>query len=125
YGTVPDEVIQYAAGFYGQTVAPVDADVLDKIMAAPRAREVIANPPEMPDLDELKKRYGTEDDDELIYRAFVPQPDIDKMRAAGPVRRDFPLLSSPELEDVRKLMQVATMPVVEMKSEGLNISLRR
>ncbi len=24
YGTVPDEVIQYAAGFYGQTVAPVD-----------------------------------------------------------------------------------------------------
>lgn len=125
YGTVPDEVIQYAAGFYGQTVAPVDADVLDKIMAAPRAKEVIANPPEMPDLDELKKRYGTEDDDELIYRAFVPQPDIDKMRAAGPVRQDFPLLSSPELEDVRKLMQVATMPVVEMKSEGLNISLRR
>lgn len=125
YGTVPDEVIQYAAGFYGQTVAPVDADVLDKIMAAPRAKEVIANPPEMPDLDELKKRYGTEDDDELIYRAFVPQPDIDKMRAAGPVRQDFPLLSSPELEDVRKLMQVATMPVLEMKSEGLNISLRR
>lgn len=125
YGTVPDEVIQYAAGFYGQPVAPVDTDVLDKIMAAPRAKEVIANPPEMPDLDELKKRYGTEDDDELIYRAFVPQPDIDKMRAAGPVRRDFPLLSSPELEDVRKLMQVATMPVVEMKSEGLNISLRR
>lgn len=125
YGTVPDEVIQYAAGFYGQTVAPVDADVLDKIMAAPRAKEVIANPPEMTDLDELKKRYGTEDDDELIYRAFVPQPDIDKMRAAGPVRQDFPLLSSPELEDVRKLMQVATMPVLEMKSEGLNISLRR
>jgi oxaloacetate decarboxylase alpha subunit len=125
YGTVPDEVIQYAGGFYGQTVAPVDADVLDRIMAAPRAKEVLANPPETPDLAELQKRYGTEDEDELIYRAFVPQPDIDKMRAAGPVRRDFPLLSSPELEDVRKLMQVATMPVVEMKSEGLNISLRR
>ncbi len=125
YGTVPDEVIQYAGGFYGQTVAPVDADVLDRIMAAPRVKEVLANPPEMPDLDELKKRYGTEDPDELIYRAFVPQADIDKMRAAGPVRLDFPLLSSSELEDVRKLMQVATMPVVEMKSEGLNISLRR
>lgn len=125
YGTVPDEVIQYAGGFYGQTVAPVDANVLDKIMAAPRAKEVLANPPETPDLDELKKRYGTEDEDELIYRAFVPQPDIDKMRAAGPVRRDYPLLSSPELEDVRKLMQIATIPVVEMKSEGLEISLRR
>ena len=125
YGTVPDEVIQYAAGFYGQTVAPVDADVLDRIMAAPRAKEVLAHPPEATDIDELRQRYGTDDDDELIYRAFLPQTDIDKMRAAGPVRRDFPLLSSPELEDVRKLMQLATIPVVEMKSEGLNISLRR
>lgn len=125
YGTVPDEVIQYAAGFYGEPVAPVDADVLDRIMAAPRAKDVMAQPPEMPDLDTLKKRYGTQDEDELLYRAFVPQPDIDKMRAAGPVRRDYPLLSSPELEDVRKLMQVATLPVVELKSEGLSLSLRR
>lgn len=125
YGTVPDEVIQYAAGFYGQTVAPVDADVLDKIMAAPRAKEVLANPPEQPDLDALKRRYGTDDEDELIYRAFLPQADIDKMRAAGPVRRDYPLLSSPELEQVRKLMQATKVPVVELKSAGLNISLRR
>ncbi|NKJ40630.1 pyruvate carboxylase [Novosphingobium sp. SG720] len=125
YGTVPDEVIQYAAGFYGEPVAPVDADVLDRIMAAPRAKEVIAQPPEMPDLDTLKRRYSTQDEDELLYRAFVPQPDIDKMRAAGPVCRDYPLLSSPELEDVRKLMQVATLPVVELKSEGLSLSLRR
>ena len=125
YGTVPDEVIQYAAGFYGETVAPVDADVLDKIMASPRAKEVVANPPQHPDLDELKKQYGTEDEDELIYRAFVPQPDIDKMRAAGPVKRDFPLLSSPELDQVRKLMQVAKLPVIELQSEGLKVSLRR
>lgn len=125
YGTVPDEVIQYAGGFYGQTVAPVDADVLDKIMASPRAKEVLASPPEQPSLDELKKRYGTEDEDELLYRAFVPQSDIDKMRAAGPVRRDFPMLSSPELEQVRKLMQATKLPVVELKTADLNISLRR
>ena len=124
YGTVPDEVIQYAAGFYGDTVAPVDANVLDQIMAAPRAKEVLAHPPEQPGLDDLKKQYGTEDEDELIYRAFLPQGEIDKMRAAGPVRRDFPLLSSPELEQVRKLMQAAKLPVVELKSAGLNISLR-
>lgn len=125
YGTVPDEVIQYSAGFYGQTVAPVDPDVLDKIMSAPRAKEVLDNPPESPDIPELMKQYGTEDEDELIYRAFVPQADIDKMRAAGPVRRDFPLLSSPELEQVRKLMQTVKVPVVELKSAGLNLSLRR
>lgn len=125
YGTIPDEVIQYAAGFYGQTVAPVDADVMDRIMSSARASEVLANPPETPSLEDLKSKYGVEDEDELLYRAFVPQADIDKMRAAGPVRRDYPLLSTPELEQVRKLMQATTAPVVELKTAGLDITLRR
>lgn len=125
YGTVPDEVIQYAGGFYGQAVAPVDPNVMDRIMSSARASEVLAHPPETPSLEDLKAQYGIEDEDELLYRAFVPQADIDKMRAAGPVRRDYPLLSSPELEQVRRLMQVATSPVVELKTGGLDISLRR
>ena len=125
YGTVPDEVIQYAAGFYGQTVAPIDPDVLDRIMAAPRAGEVLAHPPEQPELDDLKKQYGTDDEDELIYRAFLPEADIEKMRAAGPVKRDYPLLSSPELDQVRKLMQLTKLPVVEVRSSKLNAILRR
>lgn len=125
YGTVPDEVVQYAAGFYGETVAPVDPDVMDRIMNSARAKEVLVNPPADPDLDELMKQYGTTDEDELILRATVPQADIDKMRAAGPVRRDYPLLSTPELDQVRKLMTVATMPVVEIKTGTMDIALSR
>ncbi|MCB2050778.1 MAG: pyruvate carboxylase [Novosphingobium sp.] len=125
YSTVPDEVVQYAAGYYGETVAPIDADVLDRIMNSQRAREVLDNPPPEPDLDDLKKQYGTDDEDELIMRATVPQADIDKMRAAGPVRRDYPLLSTPELEQARKLMAMATSPVVEVKTASMDISLRR
>jgi len=108
YSVIPDEVIQYAAGFYGQTVAPVDANVMDIIMSSPRAKEVLANPPAQPTEDELRKQYGTNNDDELILRALVPGPAIDKMRAAGPVKRDYPLLSSPELDQVRKMLQIAT-----------------
>jgi oxaloacetate decarboxylase (Na+ extruding) subunit alpha len=125
YGTVPDEVIQYAAGFYGDPVAPVDANVMDMIMNADRAKEVLAHPPEQPSLDEIKAQYNTQDEDELIYRAFLPQADIDKMRAAGPVRRDYPLLSSPELEQVRALLKMTTLPVIEVKGAGLDVSLRR
>ena len=125
YGTVPDEVVQYAAGFYGESVAPVDPEVMNRIMGSARAKEVLENPPPDPDLEELKKMYGTEDEDELIYRATVPQADIDNMRAAGPVRRDYPLLSTSELEQVRKLMSMATMPVVELKSGDLELVLRR
>ncbi len=125
YSTVPDEVIQYSAGFYGQTVGPVDPDVLDRIMAAPRASEVLAHPPESPDMETIKQQYGTEDEDELIYRAFLPESDIEAMRAAGPVKQDYPLLSSPELEQVRRLMQITDVPVIELRSEGLEVKLRR
>ncbi|CAN0067275.1 unnamed protein product, partial [Chrysoparadoxa australica] len=81
YSTVPDEVIQYAAGFYGDPVAPIDADIKDSILNAPRARAVLANPPEQPSIDELRQRYGTSNDDELILRALVPQADLERMWA--------------------------------------------
>src|SRR6266478_720292 len=48
YGTIHDEIIQYAAGYYGKTVAPIEPKVLDQIMNAARAKEVLAHPPEQP-----------------------------------------------------------------------------
>lgn len=125
YAIIPDEVIQYAAGFYGETVAPIDPNVLDKIMSAPRAKDVLANPPEQPTIEELRKRYGTTDDDELILRALVPEADLKRMKAAGPVQITYPLLSSRELDQVRRLMQIARAPVVEIKSQAMTLSLRR
>lgn len=125
YSSIPDEVIQYAAGYYGEPVAPIDPDILDRIMNAPRAKEVLSNPPEQPTIEELRKRYGTDDDDELILRALIPQSDIEKMRAAGPIKTRFPLLSTPELDKVRRLMQVAQAPVVQIAAEDFSLSLRR
>ena len=125
YSVVPDEVIQYAAHHYGEPVAPIDADVLDRILSSPRANDVIANPPEQPTIEELRKRYGTDDDDELILRALVPAADLEKMRAAGPVKTTYPLLSSPELEQVRRLMRLTDLALVQIQSDDFKLRLRR
>ncbi len=125
YAVVPDEVIQYAAGYYGQPVAPIEAEVLDRIMSAPRAKEILANPPAQPSLAELRRQYGTEDDDELILRALVPATDLERMRAAGPVKTTFPLLSSSELDQVRRLMKLATAAVVRVSTPEFKLQLRR
>ncbi len=125
YKTIPDEVIQYAAGYYGDPVAPINEDVKDRILSAPRTRHVLAHPPEEPTLDELHRQYGTFDDDELILRALLPHADIDRMRAAGPVKTDFDRLTSPELKRVRWLMQVAKSPLVQIQSANLDLTLRR
>ncbi|WP_158970799.1 pyruvate carboxylase [Chachezhania sediminis] len=125
YSIIPDEVIQYAAGYYGQTVAPIEGDVLDRIMTSSRAKEVLNSPPPQPSIEDLQKQYGTTDPDELILRALVPEPALARMRAAGAVKTDFPLLSSPELDQVRKLLKIASIPAVQIRSAQMDLTLRR
>jgi oxaloacetate decarboxylase alpha subunit len=125
YKTVPDEVIRYACGNYGVPAGPIDPDVLDRIMGAPRAKQVVATPPEQPTIEELRIRYGTQDDDELILRAFVPLVELERMRAAGPVQRDYPLLESAQLEQVRRLMQLKDPAVLEYRQPGFSARLVR
>ena len=125
YASIPDEVIQYAAGFYGKTAGPIDPNIMDIIMSSPRGKQVASNPPPQPTLEDLRKEYGTDDDDELILRALVPGEGLEKMKKAGPVKTTYPYLSSPELDQVRRLMTIARSPLVEIKSSGFELSLRK
>lgn len=124
YSVIPDQVVQYAAGFYGNPVAPIEDDILDRIMTSKRAKEVLANPPRQPSIEDLQKEFGTKDPDELILRALVPRPALDKMYAAGPIKLDYPLLSSPELDQVSKLLKVANLPFVQIKSQAMSLTLK-
>ena len=92
YELVPDQVVAYAAGHYGEPPAPIDAEVLERIMSADNAARVVANPPEQPTLEELRARHGTGpgEDDLLILRALIPEHDIAAMQAAGPVAARLP-----------------------------------
>jgi oxaloacetate decarboxylase alpha subunit len=125
YTTVPDEIVQYALGYYGRPAAPIEPNVLDRIMTSPRAALIKAEPPEQPTIEELRRRHGTDDDDELLLRVIIPESELEKMRAAGPLRRHYPLLSTPELDQVRQLMSIAATPLVEFRAGELSVVLRR
>jgi oxaloacetate decarboxylase alpha subunit len=125
YSVVPDEVVAYAAGHYGDPPAPIDPDVHDRIMASPRSAEVVAQPPEEPSPAELRARHGTgTDDDELILRALLPAEAVDAMRAAGPVRRDYPLSGS-EVDQVRALLAGTASPYLRVVTESMDLELRK
>jgi oxaloacetate decarboxylase (Na+ extruding) subunit alpha len=125
YSLVPDEVVAYALGRYGEPPAAIEPDVLDRIMASPRAGEIAAAPPEEPSLEELRARYGTgTDDDLLILKALIPEGDIAAMQAAGRPRRDFPFVSS-EVEEIRALMNTTQAPYVRACTERFDLELRR
>ena len=125
YGIIPDEVIVYAAGHHGAPVAPIEPGVLDRIMASPRAAAIVANPPEQPTIEELRRRHGTDDDDELILRALVPASDIERMRAEGPLVTAMPLASSQEAEAVLRLMRTVASTQFMLRTAALSVELSR
>jgi oxaloacetate decarboxylase alpha subunit len=125
WSSIPDEVIQYAYGYYGQPVAPIDPEVMDMIDSHPRAREIRGTEPPNPSLAEIRKQYGGVPDDELILRFLVAEDHVEAMKRAGPVRRDYPLIASPELERARELLATTSARYLAFASADLRLQLRR
>lgn len=89
YRQVVDDLIYYALGFWGKDAASaIDPEVMDKIMALPRTKELMNWVPPEPSLDEVRAQLGGVglSDDELLLRYIIgSDEDINAMRAAGAV----------------------------------------
>lgn len=101
YGNVPDQVIRYVLGRFGRPTAPVDTNVLDRILNLPRAHE-IEREPRMMTLEERRARFpASMPDEEFLLRAVMPADQVDAMRARAP----HDLHYNPTLEPVLQLLR--------------------
>ena len=101
YCTVPDQAIRYVLGGFGRPTAPVDPNVLDKIMSLPRTREIQQQPMTMTLEDTRKKFPKNMPEEEFLLRAVMPADQVDAMMAnRGPVRP-----YNPEVAPVLKLLR--------------------
>lgn len=81
YAEIPDQVIRYALGRFGRPTRDIDADILDRILATPRARTIRAEPAEL-SLDDVRKRHQqVKSDEELLLRAVMPEDQVNAMLA--------------------------------------------
>jgi len=74
YGRVPNAVVKYVLGFYGEPEGPIDQDVLDRVLALPEAQALagVALDETLRTLAELREEHGPElSDDELLVRILV------------------------------------------------------
>jgi oxaloacetate decarboxylase alpha subunit len=125
YANVPDQVIRYALGKFGRPSAPLDPNVLDRIMSLARTR-AIAREGAMPELAELRRRFSPGlGDDEFLLRATIPSQQVDAMLAAGPAERRY----NPATRALQKLLRELAMrpPLAELVVEkpGCRLRLRR
>ena len=123
YATVPDQVIRYVLGTFGRPTGPVDPDVADRILALPRARELMAEPPP-PDLAQLRARFPGAGDEELLLRAVMPAAEVDAMLAAGPARRHYNPDLAGVLSFLRELGSRPGLSHVAVAKPGFRLELR-
>lgn len=109
YGSVPDQVIRYVLGRFGRPTAPIDQNVLDRIMSLPRTREIQQEPMTMT-LKERRKRFpASMSDEEFLLRAVMPAEQVDAMINRVPPRNYY----NPELAPVLRLLsEIKQRPTV-------------
>lgn len=91
YATVPDEVRMYALGHFGKLLAPIDPDVLDRIIANGSKTIPLVPEPLEPALPRLQRKYPHATDDERLLRFMFPGNDVENMLAAGPLKTEYSL----------------------------------
>jgi len=85
YEVVADEVKLYALGHFGKLLAPVDGQVLDRIVEN-GSPDIPLKPRTMPEtLPGMRKRFPRADDDELLLRCMFAGKEVDEMLAASPM----------------------------------------
>lgn len=125
YSIVPDEAIRYALGRFGRPTQPIDRDVMAKIEALPRTRELRAEPAMAP-LEELRGRFERAvSDEEFLLRATMPAGQVDAMIAAGPAERHYHPAAKPTLSLIRKLTARRDLDEVSVEKAGFRLELRR
>ena len=78
---VSDETVRYFLGHYGESPAPVDAEIADRVLARPQVRNLRDLQPIT--LDGARARFGTRiSDEELLLRLTMPEEQVDAMVAA-------------------------------------------
>ncbi|HTZ99198.1 MAG TPA: hypothetical protein VMB02_02635 [Candidatus Aquilonibacter sp.] len=124
YSIIPDEVIRYALGKFGRPNVPIAPEVMDRIEALPRTRELLEQPG-MPPLPELRRRIGEKlSDEEFLLRATMPAGQVDAMKAAGPAERSYDPEMAPVMNLIRQLTARRDITYLSVEKQGFKLELR-
>ncbi len=128
YGTVPDEVLVYVLGHLGEPPAPINPDVLDRLLSTSRGKEIQKWSPPQPTIAELKEQHGDRSmtDEELLRRYLVPLPDVEATHAAGPAAREFHFdADGVPTSQVLDLLQRSRASFAHVEIGSATVTLRR
>jgi oxaloacetate decarboxylase alpha subunit len=127
YKEVTDQVIQYALGLWGEEgSATMDADVKDRILDRPRAREMAHWKPPEPSVEEVRRKLGGPgvSDEELLLRWLLTKDEIGAMRTAGPPK-EYLNARQPLVTLIEELTKRKDCSQIQVQRKGLSVTLEK
>jgi oxaloacetate decarboxylase (Na+ extruding) subunit alpha len=89
-------VRKYVLGHYGEIAGPIEQNIFDRISKG--AEPVKVRPSDLlkPGIARLRRERGPfKSDDDLLLAAFYPDSEYKTLKAAGPIKTNYPLASTP------------------------------
>jgi len=86
YKMVPDGVIEYVAGYFGEPPAPIEQSVLDKIASLPKTKKLMDQEFPQPSVKEIRKQMGIGpgvSDEEFLLRYALGDDEVNSMLEAS------------------------------------------
>ena len=87
YKIVPEGVMEYVAGYFGEPPSPIDPNVLEKISSFPKTKKLMKERLPQPSVTEIRKELNMGpniSDEEFLLRYALGDSAVDKMLAAYP-----------------------------------------
>jgi oxaloacetate decarboxylase (Na+ extruding) subunit alpha len=124
YKIVPDEVKKYAFGYYGKLLAPVEPNVLDRILNN-GSQSIAPEPPKLePAVPALRRKYPNMSDEERLLRYEYAGSQVDDMLAAGPIKTQYEF-DQPLVKLLKEIGRRPKLARVFIEKRDLVLDLRR
>jgi oxaloacetate decarboxylase (Na+ extruding) subunit alpha len=124
---VSDETVRYFLGHYGESPAPVDPDIADKVLARSQAAKLRDLKPIS--LEGARERFGARiAEEELLLRLTMPQEQVDTMLANRGKAAPAPAARPGRSPVVTLLQELARRPAIsefEYAKDGDTVVWRR
>ena len=127
YREVTDQSIQYALGYWGREAPLVmDANVKDKILNRPRARDWEKWSPSDLSLHEVRQKFGAAgvSDEELVLRVIAGKAAVESMLAAG-APKDYLDARQPLVRLIGELARCVECNQVSVERRGFVLRMEK
>lgn len=125
YGVVPNEIKKYALGYYGKLLAPIEPDLLKRIIDNGASNIAHEPQPIPPMLADIRTRYPNDSIDHALLRAMFAGTQVDEMQKTVASGERADETAKPLLALIKALHQKKDAGTVSIKTADLSISLQK